>query len=308
MKKVLRKNNLVAGILVLVVVCLGIVFAGDVIIKEGDMDVGDVNSAGDGEFAGNLTVGTSSSQNHLYLESNGQPTEFIRGGSIAWDACYGQYRRYTYINAGHRFVWDASAQASAFDAGVAWVDFDDGDAHFEGDLSVIGDITTVGGTVYGNYVDALFLGLRDSSTAKYLRFFSNSTPDLTANRILTFDVANAARTITFSGNPTLADWFDQSVKRTDSPTFNTVTAKLISTDIKLDLDGNGGTGTFKLGAGQEAGIWYDGTNLHIDARLFGSGTVIIDNLPTADPDVTGGLWVDDNHFLKVSSPIPPYKK
>jgi len=42
--------------------------------------------------------------------------------------------------------------------------------------------------------------------------------------------------------------------------------------------------------------------------LFGSGTVIIDNLPTSDPDVWGGLWVDDNHFLRVSSPIPPPKK
>ncbi len=35
MKKVLRKSNLVAGVLVLVVVCLGIVLAGDVIVKEG---------------------------------------------------------------------------------------------------------------------------------------------------------------------------------------------------------------------------------------------------------------------------------
>jgi|GEM_PF-5429656 len=35
MKKVLRKSNLVAGILVLIVVCLGIVFAGDVIVKQG---------------------------------------------------------------------------------------------------------------------------------------------------------------------------------------------------------------------------------------------------------------------------------
>ena len=35
MKKVLRKSNFVAGILILVVVCLGIVFAGDVIFKEG---------------------------------------------------------------------------------------------------------------------------------------------------------------------------------------------------------------------------------------------------------------------------------
>lgn len=48
--------------------------------------------------------------------------------------------------------------------------------------------------------------------------------DLGADRILTLTTGDAARTITLSGNPTLADWFDQSVKQASSPTF--VTAKL----------------------------------------------------------------------------------
>jgi len=47
MKKVLRKSNLVAGILILIVVCLGIVFAGDVIVKNGDLDVVNLNVSGD---------------------------------------------------------------------------------------------------------------------------------------------------------------------------------------------------------------------------------------------------------------------
>jgi hypothetical protein len=38
MKKVLRKSNFAAGILILVVVCLGIVLAGDVIVKEGTIE------------------------------------------------------------------------------------------------------------------------------------------------------------------------------------------------------------------------------------------------------------------------------
>jgi len=38
MKKVLRKSNLAAGILILIVVCLGIVLAGDVIVKEGTIE------------------------------------------------------------------------------------------------------------------------------------------------------------------------------------------------------------------------------------------------------------------------------
>jgi len=48
--------------------------------------------------------------------------------------------------------------------------------------------------------------------------------DLGADRILTLTTGDAARTITLSGNPTLDDWFDQSVKQASSPTF--VTAKL----------------------------------------------------------------------------------
>lgn len=43
--------------------------------------------------------------------------------------------------------------------------------------------------------------------------------DLTANRTLTVTTGDAARTVTLSGNPTLSDWFDQSVKVAASPTF-----------------------------------------------------------------------------------------
>jgi len=43
--------------------------------------------------------------------------------------------------------------------------------------------------------------------------------DLGADRILTLTTGDAARTITLSGNPTLADWFDQAVKAASTPTF-----------------------------------------------------------------------------------------
>ncbi|GAH03297.1 unnamed protein product, partial [marine sediment metagenome] len=79
----------------------------------------------------------------------------------------------------------------------------------DSNIATTGDITTIGGTVYGDILRGFFLELRDPGTGN-LRFFSNST--LTADRILTFDVNNATRTITFMGNPTLADWFDQPVK------------------------------------------------------------------------------------------------
>ena len=44
--------------------------------------------------------------------------------------------------------------------------------------------------------------------------------DLSADRVLTLTTGDAARTITLSGNPTLADWFNQAVKSTSSPTFD----------------------------------------------------------------------------------------
>jgi hypothetical protein len=47
--------------------------------------------------------------------------------------------------------------------------------------------------------------------------------DLTADHTLTLTTGDADRTITLSGNPTLADWFDQSVKQAASPTFAAVT-------------------------------------------------------------------------------------
>ena len=47
-----------------------------------------------------------------------------------------------------------------------------------------------------------------------------TTSDLTADRLLTVVPGDAARTVTLSGNPTLSDWFDQSVKTTAAPTYN----------------------------------------------------------------------------------------
>jgi hypothetical protein len=48
--------------------------------------------------------------------------------------------------------------------------------------------------------------------------------NLTAHRTLTVTSGDSDRTVTLTGNPTLADWFDQSVKTTASPTFNAVSA------------------------------------------------------------------------------------
>jgi parallel beta-helix repeat protein len=61
------------------------------------------------------------------------------------------------------------------------------------------------------------LKVRDTNDTHNLTIKPGS--DLTADRILTLTTGDAARTVTLSGNPTLSDWFDQSVKAAASPTF-----------------------------------------------------------------------------------------
>ena len=70
------------------------------------------------------------------------------------------------------------------------------------------------------------LKINDSNDSHYLTIAVGS--DLTADRTLTITPGDAARTITLSGNPTLADWFDQSVKQAASPTFASV---IVTDDI-----------------------------------------------------------------------------
>lgn len=55
-----------------------------------------------------------------------------------------------------------------------------------------------------------------------------------------------------------------------------------------------------FGKSNNAAIWYDGTNLHIDARLVGSGNIILDNIPASNPVLKGALY-KNNETLKISS-------
>jgi len=61
---------------------------------------------------------------------------------------------------------------------------------------------------------------------------------LSADRILTLTTGDAARTITLSGNPTLADWFDQAVKAASSPTFAGVTVSGLTASQLVATDGS----------------------------------------------------------------------
>ena len=56
--------------------------------------------------------------------------------------------------------------------------------------------------------------------------------DLTADKTLTLTTGDADRTITLNGNPTLGDWFDQSVKQAASPTLAGLTLTSFSGFVK----------------------------------------------------------------------------
>ena len=59
---------------------------------------------------------------------------FSRGGEINWRKNRDASAGFTYADFNSRFVWNPSAQSTHTDAGVAWVDFDDGSATFAGGL------------------------------------------------------------------------------------------------------------------------------------------------------------------------------
>lgn len=80
----------------------------------------------------------------------------------------------------------------------------------------------VNGTMICTLIDvSLSYGLRVKSPgAGYLAL--SPSDSLSADRTLSIVMGNADRTLTLSGNPTISDWFDQSVKTTASPTFLSV--------------------------------------------------------------------------------------
>lgn len=89
-----------------------------------------------------------------------------------------------------------------------------------GDAGMTYDKTTDTLTVLGD-IKGQTIQIEDSNASHYLIIITGS--NLTANRNLTINPGDSDRTITLSGNPTLADWFDQSVKTTADPTFGNLT-------------------------------------------------------------------------------------
>ncbi len=83
----------------------------------------------------------------------------------------------------------------------------------------------------------------DSDQSHFLRHLAGS--DLSGNRDLTWITGDADRQATLQGDPTLDDWFDQSVKTSASPTFAVLGVDGLITADSVRADGDAGGGAVK---------------------------------------------------------------
>ena len=148
--------------------------------------------------------------------------------------------------------------------------------------------------INGGTADSLTsLSIRSTGAAFDLTFATATV--FTAGRTLTIDPGNAARTITLSGNPTLADWFDQAVKAASSPTFANLTITSFAANwtnagrtvadlgIVTTVDINGGSidGTTIGASSTSTGAF---TTLSASGATTITGTAGIDYNPGSDAD------------------------
>jgi hypothetical protein len=127
------------------------------------------------------------------------------------------------------------------------------------------DITSV-------YLNNTGLKVKDTNASHGLTFKPNS--DLTSDRILNFVTGDSDRSITFTGNPTVDDWFDQSVKTGAQPTFLGWTVTPSGTAVtnsqtvyrSVNLITSNSTPTNILSLSLDSG-----DAIHLEGYLLGSG-------------------------------------
>lgn len=153
-------------------------------------------------------------------------------------------------------------------------------------VRVEGTTTFAGAVVATGDLKVERVGVEDTDASHHLMIACGS--NLGADRVLSLVTGDAARTITLSGNPTLSDWFDQSVKAAASPTFAglTLTGHLLFTDNTYDIGASGATRP---------------RSVYLAAQVYARGTLNY-SLPEysfgTDPD-TGVAWRSADSFALV---------
>jgi hypothetical protein len=158
--------------------------------------------------------------------------------------------------------------------------------------NVLGTAPTIAG---GSITALTAFGIRSTGAAFDLTIASAEV--FTAGRTLSITMGDAARTLTLSGNPTLADWFDQSVKTTATPAFATTQIGSSSKQIymrtltgvnRIDSYDNPITVTVPLNVNASLLTFQiaDTTKMTLDA----SGNLGIGVSPGAKLHVNGAIW------------------
>jgi hypothetical protein len=156
------------------------------------------------------------------------------------------------------------------------------------------NVAITGGTITGVTWQFGNTGLKiEDTNASHLLTIAPGS-DLTANRTLTLTTGDAARTLTLSGDPTLGDWFDQSVKTGASPNFVTVTAA---------LSGNATTATTLATTRAIYGNNFNGSAAltQIIAPAYGGASYILPRLAPARIVFEGDSLSDPNGVSPITS-------
>ncbi len=192
----------------------------------------------------------------------------------------------------------------------------DGKITFEGDVARftfgIGNVTlSAGGQFIGS--DVVLTGhVAMRSTTSGYDLLIKPTPSGAGggDRTLSIAVGNSNRTLTISGNPTIADWFDQSVKSGTSPTFdgtnftgipsagvtNNVSATANLTDHAI-VRGHGGAKVV-----QTSSILIDDSDNVSGIGTLGAGAITGTSLTDGTATITGGLGTFGG--ITIFNPLP----
>jgi len=224
--------------------------------------------------SGNQSLKVASSK-LTFNPSTGTLTTTIFGGALAGNADTATTAGTASALATPRTIggsnFDGSANVTSFPSPGA----------IGGTTPAAGTFTALTGTS-GSITGLTALAIRDTSAAFDVTLAAISSTTLTAGRTLTLDLVNAARTLKLTGNPTLADWFDQSVKTGASPTFVTVTAA---------LSGNASTATTLATPRAINGVNFDGSAAITVTAAAGTltGTTLNSTVVTSSLTSVGAL-------------------